>query len=115
MMGVLGIIDLVVAALGLIASVIVAVESPGGGAEKRALVVAKAKQLLNDLPLPGWAKFLFGQDALIGILVDLLVGALNKSGTFVHGEPTPAPALSPLAMGGNGCGGTGPVAGVPAG
>ena len=83
--------QIVAAVVALVMALIAAVESPGNGAEKKALVVGKAAELMAILPLPVWAKFTFGNRLVLGVLVDLLVGVLNKIGW-----PTTAAAESVL-------------------
>jgi hypothetical protein len=63
-------------------------------------VIAKAKEVLAGLPAPGWAKALFGNDVVLGMLVDLLVATLNRTGKFFHGNPPDlAIRLTPLPGG----------------
>ena len=107
----LGFLELIMAVLGLIASFIVAVESPGGGPEKRATVIKTALNLIAKLTLPPWARWIFGNEVVLGILVDCLVAVLNKTGEWVQ-TVEPTVQLTSLEMGGAGSGGIGLSAGI---
>jgi hypothetical protein len=77
-----GIVNLVVLILALLWALIQAVESPGGGEEKRATVLDKMGGILAALPLPGWARLLFANPLVLGVLVDLLVETAKRNQWF---------------------------------
>ena len=72
-------------ALGFIVPLALLAEAGGKpGAEKRAEVIVKLKAQMNSLglTLPSWLdKF---ADTLIGLLVDVVVEILNRTGFFDH-------------------------------
>lgn len=81
----LRIINYVRIALGFIIPFALLAESEGKpGPEKRAEVVAKLKNQMNTLglTLPAW--FDNFADTLIGLLVDVVVEILNRTGFFDH-------------------------------
>ncbi len=81
-LGTLNILELAMAVLGVISAIVSAVEAPGNGAEKKSEAIARAQQVVAELPLPRWAGAIFGNSTVLGVLIDLLVGAANRTGLF---------------------------------
>lgn len=76
------VVNWVVMVLALLWALIQAVESPGNGEEKRAEVIERMGVLLAALPIPAWAKAVFGCAPVLGVLVDLLVATGKRNGWF---------------------------------
>ena len=54
----------------------------GTGATKKAESVAALQGMISKLGIPDWAKAIFGSEMVLGTLVDMTVGTLNKLGIF---------------------------------
>ena len=87
-----GILMIVSQVLAIVLAIVVAVERPGEGSEKRAQAIKGIKDVLGMLPLPGWVMTIFGNDMVLGVLVNALVNTLNKTGWL-----TPAANVAGLA------------------
>lgn len=94
-MGIIKFINTIKVVLGFIApfAMILEVESELGespipGADKRDAVVSKLKDQMEEsnLSFPSWIASY--TDLILGLLVDLIVFILNKTGFFVHGGST---------------------------
>jgi hypothetical protein len=88
------IVTVVMMVIGLLYLLMKAVEAPGGGPEKKAAVIAAFRDLVGILPIPAWAKALFLLEPVVGTVIDLMIGLLNKSGWFEEDAPDPLPAPS---------------------
>lgn len=88
------IIEIAAQVVGVLASLVYAVERPGEGAAKKAEVIAAAQAIILALPLPGWVKVLFANATVLGVIVDLLVSVLNRTGWFDADGSAPAPSPS---------------------
>ncbi|MHB2015327.1 MAG: hypothetical protein ACYCW6_00105 [Candidatus Xenobia bacterium] len=77
--------------------------SGASGAAKRAAVLADAEQLLAAMPAPAGPAIRLVpkslQDWLVGLFVDRLVAAANKSGFFGHSATGGQPPAPPLTSG----------------
>ena len=100
-LGTLNIIELAMSVLGMLSAIIGAVESPGSGAAKKADALSSAKQVLAELPLPAWAKAIFGNDTVLGVLIDLLVSIANNKGLFGKSSAANAQAATTGDSAGN--------------
>lgn len=97
------ILQMVVIVATILLTLIQLAEHPGDGEAKKREVTDKFKTLLAMLPLPGWLKAILGVDALVGVLIDLAVWAMNRSGRFQHGTIDDVNVqLTPLESGGIG-------------
>ena len=94
-MGILKFINTIKVVLGFITpfAMILEVESELGestipGSDKRDAVVSKLKDQMEEsnLSFPDWISSY--TDLILGLLVDLIVFILNKTGFFVHGGST---------------------------
>ena len=73
--------------VGIIASIVMAVERPGDGEAKKAEVIAAVAAILAELDVPDWVKTVFGNSVVLGVVINVLVNTLNKTG-WVHINPT---------------------------
>ena len=67
----------------LVITLAVGAEHPGGGADKKKAVIDQALAILDEpggIEAPGWLRPYL--PALLGIIVDVAVGVLNKTGFF---------------------------------
>ena len=80
------ILNIVAQVIAVLTALVLAVERPGEGADKKAEVIAAVKAALIAAPIPAWAKTIFSMDAILGLIVDLLVSTLNKTGWFNTAE-----------------------------
>ena len=91
--------------VGIIVSLILAVERPGDGALKKQEVIGFVLTTIDHQSwLPSWVKALFTQEPFLDLLINMLVAQLKTRGILVADNLTPSP-LTPLAVGGNGSGG----------
>lgn len=74
----------ILAILCVLVPFLVAAERAGDGPSKKAEVLAKIKKTLAEPDGIDWPKFLpvALQDWFLGLLIDVLVGLLNRSGFF---------------------------------
>ena len=85
------ILNIVSQIIAVLTALVLAVERPSEGAQKKAEVIAALKLALAVLPIPAWAKLIFMNDTVLGVIVDLVVSTLNKTGWVTPTEPVPAP------------------------
>lgn len=86
-MGIFKVFKALFVAIPFIVPFALLLESEGKpGPEKRAEVVRLLKEELEklDLSFPSWISGFV--DPLLGLLVDVVVGIMNKTGFFSHGE-----------------------------
>lgn len=76
-------LDIIRDVLNLIIIGIAIVERPGEGEEKKKEAIRIIQELAKDY-LPEWVIKLILNEATLGILIDYIVGRLNKEGVFVH-------------------------------
>jgi len=86
------ILNIVAQVIAVLTALVLAVERPGEGAQKKAEVIAAIKAALIAAPIPAWAKTIFTIDAVVGVIVDLLVATLNKTGWIKPAEAELAPS-----------------------
>lgn len=77
-------------AIAILVGLINAVEAPGDGAEKKAIVITEMQKLMTTLPVNPIIKMVFTNDVILGVFVDLLVSNLKRLGWL-----TSAPAVTP--------------------
>ena len=67
-----------------------------GGDAKKKQAIAEIKELLRvaveNGKIPSWLGAIFSIDAILGMLIDWIVGILNKSGFFTHSETGNTPS-----------------------
>jgi hypothetical protein len=81
-------------AMALLVSVIQVTEEDGvSGADKRAAAIERARDLLNAAQqigeLPAWLVAILSNAAVLGLLIDFLVGVANRSGFFASAATSP--------------------------
>lgn len=52
------------------------------GTTKKEEVITTVQEMVTKLDVPDWSKNIFGNTAVLGTLVDVTVGTLNKTGIF---------------------------------
>lgn len=88
------ILNIVAQVIAILTALVLAVERPGEGEQKKTEVVTAIKEVLLVAPIPAWARAIFTIDAVVGVIVDLLVATLNKTGWFKPAEAELAPSPS---------------------
>jgi len=80
------ILDIISKVIAVVFIIVVAVQTPTSGAEKKAEAITAIKGIISSLDIPGWAKEVFSLDAVLGIIVDLAVKTLKSTGLFNSGN-----------------------------
>lgn len=76
-------VDLISQILNLIVIGISVVERPGEGQEKKAEAIDTIQKMAESI-LPDWVVKLILNDTTLGVLIDYIVGRLNKEKIFEH-------------------------------
>jgi hypothetical protein len=72
--------------ISVISMIIMLVERPGEGQQKKDEAIDAFIKAVASLPVPSWVKLIFTNREIIGILIDLAVWRANKSTVFKKEE-----------------------------
>ena len=75
------ILNIVQSLILIISTIIMLIERPGEGEQKREEAINGILTALDVLPIPGWVKVVLNKP-IIGLLVDISVMIANKNGLF---------------------------------